>query len=55
MCPPARGALHPQCDGAHTLFAGVICPNLRVKDCYFDDSVCGENEYCMLIDQVGRV
>lgn len=34
---------------------GVVCPNPAVRDCYMDDSVCDEDEWCMLADEVREI
>lgn len=31
--------------------ASVICPNPRTQDCFYDPSVCSDNEWCMLAAQ----
>ncbi len=33
----------------------VICPNPRVPDCYMQDGVCTDDQWCNLEDQVGNV
>jgi hypothetical protein len=37
---------------ADFLCEGVICPNMAVPDCFADSDACGEDEWCLLADEV---
>ena len=32
---------------------GIVCPNPVVPDCYMNEDICAEDEWCQLEDQVG--
>ena len=44
-------ALATQGDFVPITCASVICPMPIIQDCYYDDSVCAENEWCFVNTQ----
>ncbi len=44
-------ALATQGDFVPITCASVICPMPIVQDCYYDDSVCAEDEWCFVNTQ----
>jgi hypothetical protein len=43
---PAGDLVNLHCDG-------IVCPNPVVPDCYMNEDICAEDEWCQLEDQVG--
>ena len=41
---PAGDVINMRCDS-------VVCPNLPVPDCFMDEGICAEDEWCQLEDQ----